>query len=65
MGMGLARASLVKPNRQRSGVGHFCSLMHKWDLVPFLNCECGVTEQTTEHIISQSGQIVFNDETRC
>ena len=53
LGMGLPRAAWVKLNRLRSGVGRFCSSMYKWGLAPLANCECGASEQTADHIISQ------------
>ena len=75
MGMSLPRAAWVKLNRLRSGVGRFYSSMYKWGLAPFSKCECGATEQTAEHIISQCpthraprgvfGLTVLDDETRC
>ena len=75
LGMGLPRAAWVKLNRLRSGVGRFCSSMYKWGLAPLANCECGASEQTADHIISQCpihraprgmfGLIVLDDETRC
>ena len=75
MGMSLPRASWVRLNRLRSGVGRFGSSMYKWGLAPFPNCECGANEQTADHIISQCpthraprgmfGLTVLDDETRC
>ena len=75
LGMGLPRAAWVKLNRLRSGVGRFCSSMYKWGLAPLANCECGASEQTADHIISQCpihraprgmfGLMVLDDETRC
>ena len=75
LGMGLPRAAWVKLNRLRSGVGRFCSSMYKWGLAPLANCECGASEQTAHHIISQCpihraprgmfGLMVLDDETRC
>ena len=53
LGMGLPRAAWVKLNHLRSGVGHYCSSMYKWDLAPLVNCECGASKQTADHIISQ------------
>ena len=71
-GVSLLRASWDKINQLRSGSNRFCSSMHKWGLVSFSNCDCGGTEQTVDHIISQclthqgiSGLMVFDDETRC
>ena len=75
LGMGLPKAAWVKLNRLRSGVGRFCSSMYKWGLAPLANCECGASEQTADHIISQCpihraprgmfGLMVLDDETRC
>ena len=75
LGMGLPRAAWVKLNRLRSGVERFCSSMYKWGLAPLANCECGASEQTADHIISQCpihraprgmfGLMVLDDETRC
>ena len=53
LGMGLPRAAWVKLNRLRSGVGRFYSSIYKWGLAPLTNCECGASEQTADHIISQ------------
>ena len=53
LGMGLPRAAWVKLNRLRSGVGRFCSSMYKWGLATLANCECGASEQTADHIMSQ------------
>ena len=53
LGMSLPRAAWVRLNRLRSGVGRFGSFIYKWGLAPFSNCECGATEQTADHIISQ------------
>ena len=75
VGMGLPRAAWVKLNRLRTGVGRFHSSMHKWGLAPSLNCECGASEQTTDHVLTASpihraphgarGLTVLDDETRC
>ena len=53
LGLGLPRAAWVRLNRLRTGVGRFHSNMHKWGLAPSTNCECGVSEQTADHIISE------------
>ena len=69
--MGLPRAALVKLNRLRTGVGRF----HKWGLASSMNCECGASEQTADHLLTACpihraphgarGLTVLNDETRC
>ena len=74
-GMGLLRSSCVRLNRLRAGVGCFQSFMHKWDLAPTSNCECGAAEQTAEHIILTCpvhraptgirGLTVLDVDTRC
>ena len=75
VGMGLPRAAWVKLNRLRTGVGRFHSSMHKWGLAPSRNCECGASEQTTDHVLTAcpihraphgaQGLTVLDDETRC
>ena len=75
IGMGLPRAAWVKLNRQWTGVGRFHSSMHKWDLAPSPNCECGASEQNADHILTACsirrvphgarGLTVLDDETRC
>ena len=73
--MGLPRAAWVKLNCLRTGVGRFHSSMHKWGLTPSPNCECGVSEQTADHVLTAcpihraphgAGCLtVLDDETRC
>ena len=50
--MSLPRAAWVKLNRLRIGVGRFHLSMHKWDLAPSPNCECGASEQTAYHVLT-------------
>ena len=52
VGMGLTRAAWVKLNRLRTGVGQSHLSMHKWGLAPSPNCECGASEQTTDHVLT-------------
>ena len=52
VGMGLPRAAWVKLNLLRTGVGRFHSSMHKWGLAPLLNCKCGASEQTADHVLT-------------
>ena len=75
VGMGLPRASWVKFNRLRTGVGRFHSPLHKWGLAPSSNCECGASEQTADHVLiacpihrAPHGArclTILDDETRC
>ena len=76
VGMGLPRAAWVKLNRLRTGVRRrFHSSMHKWGLAPSLNCECGASEQTADHVLTACpihraphgarGLTVLDDETQC
>ena len=52
VGMGLPQAAWVKLNCLQTGVGQFHSSMHKWGLSPSPNCECGASEQTTNHVLT-------------
>ena len=52
VGMGLPRAAWVKLNRLRSGVERFHSSVHKWGLASLPNCVCGISEQTTGHVLT-------------
>ena len=75
IGMSLTETAWVKLNRLRTGVGRFCSSMHKWDLASSAKCECGACEQTADHIVLTCpihraprgimGLRVLHDETRC
>ena len=75
VGMGLPRAAWVKLNRLQTGVGRFHSSMHKWGLAPSPNCECGTSEQTTDHVLTACpihwaphgarGLMVLDDKTQC
>ena len=52
VGMGLPRLTWVKLNRLPTGVGRFHLSMHKWDLAPSPNCECGASEHTADHVLT-------------
>ena len=75
VGMGLPRATWVKLNRLRTGVGRFHSSMHKWGLAFSPNYECGASEQTADHVLTACpihrapqgarSLTVLDDETRC
>ena len=74
VGMGLPRAAWLKLNGLRTGVRRFHSSMHKWGLTPLPNCECGASEQTADHALTEcpihraphgaQGLTVLDDETR-
>ena len=53
IGHDLARQSLVRLNRIRTGYGRFKSNMNRMGLSPSASCECGVTDQTAQHIASE------------
>ena len=71
--MGLPRAAWVKLNGLRIGVKRFHLFMHKWGLAPSLNCECGASDQTADHVLTACpihraphgarGLTVLDDET--
>ena len=73
--IGLARTFWVKLNRLRTGVGRFDLSVYKGGLAPSVNCDCGATEQTANHIISaclihrtprgMAGLTVWDDDTPC
>ena len=75
VGMGLPRAAWVKLNRLRTGVGQFHSSKHKWGVAPSSNSECGVSEQTADHVLTACpihrapngarGLTVLDDEIQC
>ena len=54
-------------------LGRFHSSMHKWDLAPSPNCECGASEQIADHVLTACpihraphgarGLTVLDDET--
>ena len=73
VGMGLPRAALVKLICLQTGVEGFHSSIHKWGLASSLNCECGASEQTADHVLTacpihraphgSRGLTVLDDET--
>ena len=52
VGMGLPQATWVKLNCLQTGVGQFHLSMHKWGLAPSLNCKCGTSKQTADHVLT-------------
>ena len=50
-GLALPRASWVRLNRLRTGVGRFRSILHKWGVASSGVCDCGTGEQTADHVI--------------
>ena len=75
IGMGLLRVAWVKLNRLRTSVRRFHSSMHEWGVAPSPNCECGASEQTSDHVLTACpihralhgarGLTILDDETRC
>ena len=73
-GQDLPRKQWTTFNRLRTGVGRFGALMKKWGLKSTSACECGVLEQTVDHIIDdcphhrppngEQGLINLDDGTR-
>ena len=53
IGHDLARHSLVRLNRIRTGYGRFKSNMNRMGLLPSASCECGAANQTAQHIASE------------
>ena len=53
LGLALPRPVWTRLNHLQTGVGHFLSSMHKWGMAPLAICECGVEDQTTDHIIQK------------
>ena len=51
VGMGLPRAAWVKLNGLQTGFEQFHSSIHRWNLAPSPNCECGAAEQTADHVL--------------
>ena len=52
VGMCLTRVAWIKLNRLQTGNEQFHLSMHKWDLAPSPNCECGASEQTADHVLT-------------
>jgi len=51
IGFHLPRLAWVRLNRLRTGVGLFRSTLHKWGVATSASCECGLGEQTADHVI--------------
>ena len=49
----LARYSLVRLNRIRTGYGRFNANMNQMGLSPSASCDCGATDETAQHIASE------------
>ena len=50
-GLDLPRLAWTCLNRLRTRVGRCNLSMHKWGLSPSATCECGMEEQTLDHIL--------------
>ena len=51
--MTLPRRARLRLNRLRTGVGRFRSCLFKWGMASSAACECGVEEQTVDHVVLQ------------
>ena len=63
VGMGLPQAAWVKLNHLWTGVEQIHLSMHKWGLAPSLNCECGTSEQTADHVLTAC--FIQGDSAKC
>lgn len=61
-GHNLPRKEWATLNRIRTGHGRCGYLMHKWNVVPTPNCECGNPYQTILHILTECPIRKFNGE---
>ena len=52
-GIGMQLPRTVRLNRLRTGVGRFRSNLHKWGVASFATYECGLEEQTADHVVSR------------
>ena len=51
LGLALSRPAWMRLNHLQTSVGRFHSSMHKWGMASSVICECGVEDQTADHII--------------
>ena len=59
-GITLLWTAWVVLNRLRNGVGRFRSCLHKWRNSYSAACECGVQEQTAEHVVLQLSNLFYH-----
>ena len=53
LGFVLPRPAWMRLNYLQTGVGRFCSSMHKWGMAPSVICESGVEDQTSDYVIQR------------
>jgi len=53
LGITLPRTAWDQLNRLYARVGRFRSCLHKWGMASSAACECGVEEQTVDHVVLQ------------
>ena len=51
LGLAVPRPAWTRLNHLRTSVGCSRSSMHKWGMAPSVICECGMEDQTADHII--------------
>ena len=51
-GISFPRPAWVRLKRLRTGIGLFRTETHKWGMASTEACECGVKEQTAEHLMT-------------
>lgn len=51
LGTDLPRKTCVRLNRIRTGQGRCNELMHKWKFKESLECDCGASIQSMQHLI--------------
>ena len=53
LGLALPRPAWTRLNHIQTGVGRFCSSIHKREIVLSVICDCGMEDQTADHVIQR------------